>query len=176
MNLKLLSHFFTVFLIICSTDICFASPFIAKVSRIIDGDSIVVLRDQEKIEVRLYGIDSPEWRQTFSREARSCLFRVVHEKNVMVFPQYYDSYGRLVAHIERDGENINGYLVEHGCAWVYPHFCRQKICDRWYKKQKKAKQEHEGLWQEEKPVSPWIWKRMKKKKNGTVFSGWLKGK
>ncbi len=142
---------------------CSASSFEARVSRIIDGDSIVVSKAKEKIEIRLYGIDSPEWRQPFSREARSCLSRAVYKKNVVIFPQYHDSYGRLVAHIERKGKNINGYLVEQGCAWVYPHFCRQKICDRWYIKQKRAKQEQKGLWQEEKPVAPWVWKKMKHK-------------
>ncbi|WP_457575690.1 thermonuclease family protein [Desulfomarina sp.] len=165
MNYRTLQYLFSVFLVIaCSTNLCSASPFEAEVSRIIDGDSIVVSKNKRKIEIRLYGIDSPEWQQHFSREARSCLSRVIHGKSVVVFPQYNDSYGRLVAHIERNGKNINGYLVEQGCAWVYPYFCRQKICDRWNKKQNQAKEEHKGLWREEQPVSPWIWKRMNHKK------------
>jgi endonuclease YncB( thermonuclease family) len=142
---------------------CSAATFSAKVLWIIDGDSIVVLKNQKRIEVRLYGIDSPEWNQEFSKQARSCLSKAVSGKNVLVVPYYYDAYGRLVAEIESNGRNINGYLAAKGCAWVYPHFCKQEICDDWYKKQRQAKRDRSGLWKEENPVSPWIWKRMKKR-------------
>ena len=47
-----------------------ADTFTGKVIAVKDGDSIVVLRDQEQIEIRLLDIDCPELAQAFGRQAK----------------------------------------------------------------------------------------------------------
>ena len=134
--------------------------FSAIVIKIIDGDSIVVTRGNKNIEVRLYGIDTPEWNQPFSSEAKSRTASLIYKQKVAVAPQYYDSYGRLVALLFLNGQDVNGALVKSGTAWVYPRYCRKNVCRKWLTEQQIAKEERRGLWEIESPVSPWRWKRM----------------
>jgi micrococcal nuclease len=136
------------------------SDFSAVVTKIIDGDSIVVKTGKRFIEVRLYGIDCPEWNQRFSAEARKYTTVLLHRKRITVTPLYYDSYGRLVALLSQNGQDINGALVKSGSAWVYPRYCRKSVCDGWLADQQIAKENGKGLWADESPVSPWRWKTM----------------
>ncbi len=134
--------------------------FSAVVTKIIDGDSIVVKKGKKYIEVRLYGIDCPEWNQYFSTEAKNQTATLIYKKRITVVPQYHDSYGRLVALLFKNGRDINGTLVKLGTAWVYPKYCRKDVCSVWLIDQQAAKKESRGLWETESPVSPWRWKRM----------------
>lgn len=134
--------------------------FSAIVTKIIDGDSIVVKNGKKFIEVRLYGIDCPEWNQHFSAEARKYTTVLLHRKKITVTPLYYDSYGRLVALLSRNGQDVNGALVKSGSAWVYPRYCRKSVCDGWLADQQIAKENGDGLWATESAVSPWQWKKM----------------
>ena len=47
-----------------------ADTFTGKVITVKDGDSIVVLRDKEQVEIRLLDIDCPELDQAFGRQAK----------------------------------------------------------------------------------------------------------
>jgi len=136
------------------------SSFYARVVKIIDGDSIVIKKGKDTIEIRLYGIDCPEWNQHFSTEAKKYMKSMIYKKKVWVESQYYDSYGRLVALIDYNDKNINGKMVESGMAWVYTKYCRKNICRDWMRSQQSAKVEKRGLWKMESPISPWRWKRM----------------
>ena len=138
------------------------STFSAVVTKIIDGDSIVVKSGKKYIEVRLYGIDCPEWNQHSSKAARKYTKTLIYKKKVLVAPQYHDSYGRLVALIEHNGQDVNGDLVESGMAWVYPKYCRKKVCEKWRINQLGAKSDGRGVWGKKDPVPPWQWKRMNK--------------
>jgi endonuclease YncB( thermonuclease family) len=44
--------------------------FSGKVIRVIDGDTISVLKDKEPVRIRLYGIDCPEKKQAFGKKAK----------------------------------------------------------------------------------------------------------
>ena len=135
--------------------------FSAVVTRIIDGDSIIVRTNEIETTIRLYGIDCPEWNQPVSVDARSTLSSWILNKNVIVFPYYSDTYGRLVSQIYLEDESINGKLVQAGMAWVYPYFCKKKICKKWHTFQATAQKDKVGLWLSENPTPPWIWKRQK---------------
>ena len=47
-----------------------SQSFSGRVVGIADGDTIDVLRDNRAVRVRLHGIDRPERRQPFGRQAR----------------------------------------------------------------------------------------------------------
>ena len=61
--------FFHLVISLCFYSFGFGKEIITvSISRIIDGDTIEVLKDSEKIKIRLYGIDAPEraprlWKQ-----------------------------------------------------------------------------------------------------------------
>ncbi len=138
--------------------------FYGSVSKIIDGDSLVIVTGNHKtIEVRLYGVDSPEWDQPFSQEAKALVRQSVYGKKVLVQPEYYDSYKRLVAIVQSGGQILNGELVQAGLAWVYPRYCKKSICASWKGMETSAKKQKIGIWSSTAPVSPWQWKRMKRR-------------
>ena len=142
-----ISFFFLCIIFVSSLPQVFAQEqFSALVTKIIDGDSLVVKSGKEFIEIRLYGIDCPEWDEYYSVEARSHTSSLIYRKTVTVIPQYYDSYGRLVAFLFRDGLDINGSVVSSGSGWVYKKYCRKKICKNWLIEEELAKKKGRGLW------------------------------
>lgn len=139
-----------------------AESFSASVKKIIDGDSMLVESARGTTEVRLYGVDCPEYDQPFSREAKVFAAKKVLGKKVMVEPLDQDSYGRTVALVTRGDDVLNEELVEAGLAWVYPRYCKRAFCSSWEKDQRSARGDKIGLWQENHPQSPWQWKRSKR--------------
>ncbi len=142
---------------------CVASPFYAKVVSVIDGDSILVKKAEQKIQIRLWGIDAPEKNQPFSYEAKRLTRKLVLNTEIRVVPIEWDDYGRLVAHVFKDRKSISEQLVDSGLAWVHVYYCRKKICRDWKIIQKTAREEKRGLWAEDNPISPWKWKRKYKR-------------
>jgi len=61
-----------------------ADVFIGKVIAVKDGDSIVVLRDKDQIEIRLLDIDCPELAQAFGRQAKKQTSDLCFGKTVTV--------------------------------------------------------------------------------------------
>ncbi len=133
-------------------------PFWGSVKKIIDGDSLLIGSGTRTIEIRLYGVDSPEYNQPFSGGAKDLVRRSVGDKKILVRPVYYDSYKRLVALVEYDGQTLNGVLVEAGFAWVYPHYCRKNICRSWQQMEDSARAKKKGLWSAVRPIPPWQWR------------------
>ncbi|MGB3222096.1 MAG: thermonuclease family protein [Desulforhopalus sp.] len=139
-------------------------PLYGSVKKVIDGDSLVIVSGKKRFEVRLYGIDCPEYNQPFSPEAKAMVRKRVLSKSVLVQPEYYDSYKRLVAIVSDGDQTLNGELVQAGFAWVYPRYCRKKICNSWKEMEKSAKNQKRGMWSSTPPIPPWKWKRMKQVK------------
>lgn len=143
----------------CMADGCIS----ARVVKIIDGDTIRVRCGSESILVRLWGIDTPEHRQPYSKLAKR--FTVQHVSNAFVRLQEkdWDKYGRMVAIVTKsDGSNLNEALLKAGWAWVHIYYCKEAICKKWRKYEKNARQKRIGLWQEKSPVPPWVFKHKKK--------------
>jgi len=94
-----------------------AEEFYAKVIVVMDGDTVMVLRDGKKIKVRLANIDAPESAQEFGKESRQALADRVLKKKVHVNSLAVDSYGRMIAEISLDGQSVNEEQVRKGMAW-----------------------------------------------------------
>lgn len=136
--------------------------FSASVKKIIDGDSLMVATAGGTVEVRLYGVDCPEYDQPYSREAKAFAERKVLGKKVMIEPVAEDSYGRMVAVVLKGDNVLNRELVQNGLAWVYPRYCKKAVCSSWKKVERMAREEKIGLWQDDQPNPPWQWKRSKR--------------
>jgi len=133
--------------------------FSAPVTKVIDGDTIEVRRLGKIVRVRLWGIDTPEWQQGFSREAREFTRRRLAGRQVELRVKTWDTYGRLVAMVMVDGNSFNEELLRKGLAWVHIYYCKEPICRQWRKLEKEARQAGCGLWRESHPVAPWQWKQ-----------------
>lgn len=142
--------------------------------RIIDGDSLQVQRDGKMVEIRLYGIDAPEYRQPYSNLAKQFAKRFALGKVVTVRKKDVDRYARLVALVEVGGKMLNRELVRQGLAWFYPRYClEQPLCGELQRLEQKARTEKRGLWKDEDPISPWDWKHGHKKDGAHQKKTWF---
>ena len=129
-----------------------------SLTSITDGDSIRV--DGQRI--RFYGIDAPEANQPGGAEA-TAFIKTILTSQVQLEVMDTDRYGRTVAIVyTADGANVNLQMVQAGHAWFYPQYCKvQPVCSQIKTAEEDARQARKGLWAEENPTPPWLWRRKK---------------
>ena len=116
-----------------------------QVVKIIDGDSIQVRRNEKIYEIRLYGIDTPEYRQPYSNKAKQFTRKLAYQQWVQVEEMDVDRYGRVVALVTSRGKLVNRELVREGLAWYYPRYCRaQPLCRELDSLEKSARKRKKG--------------------------------
>lgn len=96
-----------------------ARPWAGVVSHVIDGDTLSVrpARGGAEQRVRLQGLDAPEICQPWGTQARQALADQVLHRHVRVQVRAHDAYGRLVALVRVEGEDIGAWMVGRGHAW-----------------------------------------------------------
>jgi len=138
--------------------------FQGKVTAVIDGDTIEVLRDGRAVRIRLQGIDCPEKAQPFGAKAKELTSDLVYGKQVLVKVTGEDRYGRMLADVYVDAANttnefgawLNKALVATGMAWHYKQYSQDQ--DLGYAEQT-ARRMKIGLWDDSEPVAPWLWRK-----------------
>ena len=128
-----------------------------EVVKVKDGDSLVVDVGSNDIEVRLHGIDAPEWHQAYGDHSKQTLTSLVLHKNVSIHSVTTDSYGRTVAVVYLNAQNINVQMVEQGAAWWYRKFAGSDNALKAAEQQ--ARRQKRGLWRLPNPEPPWQWRR-----------------
>lgn len=129
---------------------------------VLDGDSLLVAHKSGRKEVRLKGIDAPEFDQPYGTEASDCLRALVLRQTVTVEPFAIDAYGRTIAKVYISGECVNERLLAQGCAWLYTRFCTSGDLKAWKSLEKKARDGRLGLWSQPDPRAPWDFRRSKR--------------
>ena len=136
-----------------------AEPSAAILWRVVsvhDGDTLTVLDDRKvQHKVRLAGIDAPELRQAFGTKARERLAAMTMGKAVAVLGDERDRFGRTVARIEVEGQDINKAMVAAGMAW---HFKRYSTDATLAEIEAEARAARRGLWGDPEAVPPWEWR------------------
>ena len=132
------------------------SQFSGEVFRVIDGDTIIVSDASKKITIRLSEIDCPEKDQPFGPEATQFTSDFVLGKRVTLKVSAVDKYGRRVAKvILSDGQDLNSALMIAGLAWWYERFSNDtSLRDL----EAEARRKKIGLWQENHPIAPWVFR------------------
>ncbi len=126
-----------------------------KVSRVIDGDTIELLVKQEdikqspKIKVRLFGIDAPEKKQAFGKEAKEYLSALVLKQEVNLIIENKDKYDRFVGTLFLKGQDINKEMVKNGYAWAYESYSTKYLAQ-----QADAQMFKLGLFKDENAIKP----------------------
>ena len=128
------------------------------VHAIIDGDSLVVSDRGKLVEIRLWGIDSPEYDQPGSEQAKARISGLTAPGRAEIFIKDKDRYGRTVVLLECNGINVNEEMVASGHAWVHAYYCKESICKKWTILERGARNKHLGLWQWENPIETRRWK------------------
>lgn len=134
-----------------------------QVVTVADGDTIT-LQDAEKREykLRLAYIDAPERAMPFGLDAKRNLALLVERQQIEARIDDVDSYGRGVARITKDGQDINYAQIAKGYAWHYSQYARKSQADseytRYQSAQANARSKKSGLWRDAKPTPPWQWR------------------
>ena len=134
-----------------------ADSFTGTVTRVIDGDTIVVGTNV----VRLADIDAPELNQSHGLESKAALEHMVLDKQVRVESTKQDRYRRILTTIWLNGTNINHHLVACGAAWQYVKYseCRDLAA-----LQTQARKQRIGLWRNPSILPPWHFRKCRRQK------------
>lgn len=102
-------------LLILSSSLAPADTLTGRVTRVIDGDTIMVGTNR----IRLADIDAPELSQPHGPEAKATLAAMVLDREVVVQYTRRDRYRRMLATVHLENQKINCALVAAGHAWRY---------------------------------------------------------
>lgn len=176
-------------LLLCCTSLCSAETLHGIVTYVYDGDTIMLQADKHYYRIRLASIDAPELDQPYGLEAKRALSKLVYNKPVIAQVMDKDIYGRKVAKVYApltvatkasdplvDAQRTtsakasdplaapvaeaNNYMLAKGLAWHYSAF---DLFDNEFEKHMKlenyARDNKLGLWKQEKPTPPWLWRK-----------------
>jgi micrococcal nuclease len=140
---------------------------LAKVVRVIDGDTVIVSSSWRQTKIRLDSIDCPEDGQPWGNIATSGLIKLIGGKKVRIQVYGNDHYGREIATIYvqeklgADWINVNEQMVVKGHAWVmrkyYEHLPKHQR-DKLNRLERWARNKRVGLWKASNPIPPWLWR------------------
>lgn len=135
-----------------------AGNLISGPASALDGDSLEV----GGREVRLHGIDAPEWKQLCDRggqryrcgqRAARALAAKIDGRRLECDVRDVDRYGQAVAVCFLEGEDLNAWLVRQGHALAYRRYSRAYVDE-----EQAARSARRGVWAGDF-VMPGRWRR-----------------
>lgn len=136
-----------------------------KVVGVADGDTLTVLsKGNKQIKVRLSEIDAPEKAQPYGVRSKQSLSDLCFGKNAEVTLQAIDRYGRSVCRVYCSGIDANVEQLKRGMAWVYDSYVKDRSL---YVVQDEARSRRIGLWSEEAPTPPWLWRKQSRHRSNS---------
>ena len=165
-------NFLITFILLCFTSICSAETIHGIVTYVYDGDTFILQSDNQYHRIRLASIDAPELDQPYGLEAKRALSKLVLYQHVIATTKGIDKYQRHIAKVYAPTElspmwsdalvetEANNYMLAKGLAWHYSAF---DLFDNEFEKHMKlenyARDNKLGLWYQEKPTPPWMWRK-----------------
>ena len=136
------------------------------VSHVADGDTLYVRTlDHDKPQpVRLQGIDAPEICQEGGAAARQALQSLLLGHSVTLVRHGLDAYGRELATVYWQGQDVGRWMVQQGLAWSY-HFGHDG--GPYAQEQRSARAAGLGLFARSDPEPPYRFRR----RHGSCKSG-----
>ena len=132
------------------------TPGVARVLRVVDGDTIRVRLDGREETVRYIGVDTPETKkpgspvECYGKKASAFTEKVLAGEDVTLEldVEERDRYGRTLAYVRRarDGFDVNAELVRRGYAMPLTVPPNVRHADRYRRLGSRARAEGRGLW------------------------------
>lgn len=133
-----------------------------KVIAIIDGDTYdILLPGNEKVRIRMEGIDAPEKGMPFYKTSKKYLSDLCFKKEVTLQVTGKDKRGRTLAfsYID-DSIELSHEMIKAGLAWHYKEYNTDTDLSEL---EIKARNSKIGIWSNENPMPPWINKELHRK-------------
>lgn len=116
------------------------------VKHVEDGDSIDVETGTGTLEVRLIGVNAPDRGECFADESRDFLAKTLEGKTVTLDLRGEDQFGRVLAVVLLDDDDINHRLVERGMALAITPTEGEGLSGTYVTTEGDAYREGVGLW------------------------------
>lgn len=138
-----------------------------RVVHVADGDTFTVQVGSSQRRIRLASIDAPETQkdaqrrgQPYARASSDALATLVSGKTLTLRCYEKDRYDRSICDVMLpDGSTVNQKQVAAGMAWANMEgkgkFMRDPALP---KLEELARQARRGLWRDNDPVRPWVWR------------------
>jgi endonuclease YncB( thermonuclease family) len=132
--------------------------YVGQVTYVTDGDTLWVQPDGggPARKLRIDGIDAPEICQSGGKASRDVLVQRALHQRVTVAVAHYDRYGRGLARIWLNGNDLGAQMVRSGQAWSYS---RRRKSDSYAAEQSMAQQSRLGLFAFGAPEAPWEFRK-----------------
>jgi endonuclease YncB( thermonuclease family) len=127
-----------------------------QVARVLDGDTLEVIVGKRRVRVHVNGVDAPELRQPWGKQARTALEQMVIGQSVDLLPVGPDRGSKLTAVVFVGEAEVGAALVSAGNAWADRHALRPSdagLCEV----EQSAREGRLGLWSLPlaQRVAPW---------------------
>jgi endonuclease YncB( thermonuclease family) len=134
----------------------------ATVLSVGDGDTLRVSDGGKRLTIRMACIDAPETAQRpYGAASRQRLQELAPVGSVVTLrPQTIDKYGRTVAEMFRNGQNVNLAMVSSGQAFAYRKYLA--ACDgfAYLGAEAAAQRQRVGVWSVHGGIQrPWDWRK-----------------
>lgn len=143
-----------------------------------DGDSFLAQDASGQTQrVRISGIDAPERRQPFSAQSKARLTTLLVGRSVWLRSAKRDAFGRAVAQVWLIDaacaqppdcprrQDVGLTQVREGWAWWFRAYAREQSASerqRYAVAETSARAQRLGLWQEARPLPPWVYRRLER--------------
>lgn len=139
------------FLTVMIPGVVYAAEFRADVFRVIDGDTLEVRHHGRSERIRVEGIDCPELKQPYGKEAKRAVMALVIGSPVTLKTYGRSHDGALRADVFlQNGRRLSQILLEEGLAW--------KVATTGSSGgdgEGEARYAKRGLWADPNPTPPW---------------------
>ncbi|MFM9924890.1 thermonuclease family protein [Variovorax sp. H27-G14] len=164
MHFRALLSVFSIFCLLGVPLLSHAAPRTCLVVGISDGDTLTARCGRsgayERVKVRIAAIDAPEKSQPYGQRSKQALSSLCFQEKARITEIDTDRYGRTVADVDCNGEDVGTRMVSDGWAWVYDY---NRIATKrgggLFRLQNSARARHLGLWTDAKPTPPWDWRK-----------------
>jgi len=142
--------------LLCSPQTQAAERIHGRVIHVVDGDGLVLMVGERRLNIRLADIDAPEQRQPYGIQARQSLSAMCGGQLAQANVSGKDRNSRSIAQVTCGGTHANAEQVRRGMAWVFERYA--PLDSPLYRLQEEARAAHRGLWAQTDPVPPWVWR------------------
>ena len=140
-----------------------AAETLYKVVYVYDGDTVKLRpvtssNPNDEFKLRLTDIDAPERNQNYGLKSRRALIKLCQGKNIQATAEIVakDKYGRSLGRLQCNKVDASLYLAEQGLAWDQDHYSTDFEI---YNAARIARQQRLGLWADDKPIAPWLYRK-----------------
>lgn len=145
----------------------------ARVMRVKDADTYVVVTGTRMFTARLTKVDAPELKQHFGFAAYQYVNQLLTGKEIEYDSVGKDLYERVLVSVKLAGKRLDSILIQNGWAWHYLNYDHEPLLDSLMKQ---AISDHAGLWAcgADKACPPWLWRGYNERNRAKYCKGCTK--